>query len=81
MGVNGVSHHIVRDDLEGVLCVLRWLAFTPVRIGDAPPLLPTADPLTRGIGYLPREGAWVGGWVGGVGWGGVGHGELEVHGE
>lgn len=24
MGVNGVSHHVVPDDLEGVKAILRW---------------------------------------------------------
>ena len=56
MGVNGVSHHIVPDDLAGVAAVLRWLAFTPLLVGEAPPLLPTADPVERSIAYVPQPG-------------------------
>ena len=56
MGVNGVSHHIVPDDLAGVAAVLRWLAFTPLLVGEAPPLLPSADPVDRSIAYCPKPG-------------------------
>ena len=56
MGVNGVSHHIVPDDLAGVAAVLRWLAFTPLLVGEAPPLLPSADPVERSIAYAPQPG-------------------------
>lgn len=33
MGVNGVSHHVVGDDLEGVRTLLRLLAFCPPELG------------------------------------------------
>ncbi|EFN59405.1 hypothetical protein CHLNCDRAFT_56737 [Chlorella variabilis] len=56
MGVNGVSHHIVEDDLAGVACVLRWLAYTPARTGEPPAPLPTADPAGRAVDYCPAEG-------------------------
>lgn len=56
MGANGVSHHIVEDDLAGALCVLRWLSYTPARTGEPAVALPTADPADRGIAYLPAEG-------------------------
>ena len=59
MGVNGVSHHIVQDDLAGVAAVLRWLSYTPVLIGDAPPLLPSSDPVDRLIAYRPQEGKYL----------------------
>jgi acetyl-CoA carboxylase/biotin carboxylase 1 len=56
MGQNGVSHHIVEDDLAGVLCVLRWLSYTAARVGESPPRLPTSDPDTRPVSYLVEEG-------------------------
>ncbi len=57
MGANGVSHHIVEDDLAGAACVLRWLAYTPARVGEPAAALPTADPVARHIDYRPGEGA------------------------
>ena len=57
MGANGVSHHVVEDDLAGVLCVLRWLSYTATHTGEAPPPLPTADPDTRPVAYQPPEGS------------------------
>ncbi|PSC75189.1 acetyl-carboxylase 1-like [Micractinium conductrix] len=56
MGANGVSHHIVEDDLAGAAAVLRWLSYTPARFGEPALPLPTADPASRGIGYTPAEG-------------------------
>jgi acetyl-CoA carboxylase/biotin carboxylase 1 len=56
MGANGVSHHIVEDDLAGVACALRWLAYTPARVGEPPLPLPTADPEGRAVEYAPGEG-------------------------
>eukprot|EP00887_Chlorella_sp_A99_P005434 scaffold1.g5434.t1 len=56
MGTNGVSHHVVEDDLAGALCVLRWLSYTAPRVGDAPAPLPTADPVDRPVAYAPGEG-------------------------
>ena len=38
MGVNGVSHHLVADDLEGVHTVLQLLSYVPHEVG-ADPLL------------------------------------------
>lgn len=40
----------------GVLCVLRWLGYTPPHVGDAPLVLPSADPPSRQIAYAPAEG-------------------------
>lgn len=56
MGANGVAHHVVGDDLEGVLAILRWLAYVPACTGEAPPVLATADPLDRPVGYTPAAG-------------------------
>lgn len=56
MGHNGVSHHVVRDDLEGVATVLKLLAFVPADLAGDPPLLPSSDPVTRLVGYAPGPG-------------------------
>ncbi|KAL6777494.1 BCC3 [Auxenochlorella protothecoides x Auxenochlorella symbiontica] len=78
MGANGVSHHVVEDDLAGVAALLRWLAYTPARLGDAPPALPGADPVARAVAYAPAEGerlearAAIAGCEGGDGAGGAG---------
>lgn len=53
MGVNGVSHHIVEDDLAGCMAALQWLAYVPAVLGSLPPTLPTTDPISRAIGYCP----------------------------
>lgn len=55
MGANGVSHHVVEDDLAGVLCMLRWLSYTAARTGEAPPRLPSSDPDTRLVAYAPGD--------------------------
>jgi acetyl-CoA carboxylase/biotin carboxylase 1 len=54
MGVNGISHHLVDDDLEGAVAILRWLSYAAPELaasGRRPLPMPTADPPTRGIGY------------------------------
>ena len=56
MGYNGVSHHIVDDDLEGAKAILQWLSYTAARIGDAPPRLQTADPENRKVEYMVPVG-------------------------
>lgn len=55
MGVNGISHHTVDDDLEGIRCILRWLSYTPPVLGATPLPLPTSDPIDRTIAYCPGE--------------------------
>lgn len=61
MAVNGVSHHVVEDDLAGCAAVLQWLSFVPAVLGSQPPMLATSDPVERSIGYAPRPGvyAWL----------------------
>ena len=56
MGVNGVSHEIVADDLEGATAILHWLSTMPPIQGTSPALLPTSDPLDRSITYCPAPG-------------------------
>ena len=53
MGVNGVSHHIVEDDLAGCTAALHWLAYVPAVLGSLPPTLPSSDPIGRAISYAP----------------------------
>ncbi len=56
MAVNGVSHHVVVDDLEGVRLMLQLLAFAPPQLGAPPQPLLSADPLSRHVAYLPGPG-------------------------
>lgn len=56
MGVNGVSHHVVADDLEGVTAVLHWLSTMPPVVGGVPLTLPSADPTDRPVTYTPGPG-------------------------
>lgn len=53
MAVNGVSHHVVEDDLEGCATVLQWLSYVPSVIGGLPPMLLTSDPVNRAVSYMP----------------------------
>jgi hypothetical protein len=39
-----------------VRALLRWLGYTPAQLGDAPPLLASADPPDRAVGYAPAPG-------------------------
>ena len=55
MGVNGVSHYVVDDDLEGIKTILRWLSYAPPQLGAEPPQLPTSDPVERSVAYLPAS--------------------------
>lgn len=63
MGTNGVSHHIVADDLEGCSTVLKLLSFCPPLLtapgsveAPAHPLLPSSDPVSRAVDYAPGPG-------------------------
>lgn len=60
MAVNGVSHHVVEDDLAGCVAVLQWLAFVPAVLGSQPPTLPSSDPIERPVGYAPMPGVQAG---------------------
>lgn len=53
MAVNGVSHHIVEDDLAGCTAVLQWLAYVPAVLGSHPPTMHSSDPVNRPISYTP----------------------------
>ena len=55
MHPNGVSHLTVGDDVEGVAEVLRWLSFVPRDKWAPPASVPTGDPVSRDIGFLPTK--------------------------
>ena len=56
MAANGVSHHIVEDDLAGVEAMLKWLAFVPATFPGTLPILRSTDPIGRDIEYVPQKG-------------------------
>ena len=57
MSANGVSHHIVEDDLAGAEAMLKWLAFVSATLPGSLPLLRSTDPIGREIEYVPQTGA------------------------
>ena len=56
MAANGVSHHVVEDDLAGVETMLKWLAFVPATFPGTLPVLRSTDPIVRDIEYEPQPG-------------------------
>ena len=56
MGTNGVSHHVVHDDLEGVTRVLEWISYIPARTGEQVPRILTSDDVSRKVAYKPADG-------------------------
>lgn len=59
MAANGVSHHIVEDDLAGVEAMLKWLAFVPATLPGTSPVLRSTDPIGREIEYTPAKGTLI----------------------
>lgn len=55
---NGVSHLTAANDLEGVLSIVRWLAYVPESRGAPLPILPSVDHWDRSIDYTPIKGAY-----------------------
>ncbi|KAH7276946.1 hypothetical protein KP509_39G027900 [Ceratopteris richardii] len=55
MGVNGVTHLIVNDDLEGVSAILKWLSYVPPYVGGPLPCIESADPPERLVEYDPEN--------------------------
>lgn len=53
MGVNGVSHCIATDDLEGIKFILKWLSYTPITIGANLTAMKSLDDTDRTILYVP----------------------------
>lgn len=60
MYANGVSHRVVKDDLEGVQEILQWLSFVPIDYSAAatslPPFLRTRDNPHRSVNWCPQVG-------------------------
>lgn len=54
MGVNGVTHLIVGDDLEGVSAILKWLSYVPPYVGGPLPCIKPSDPPERLVEYNPE---------------------------
>jgi acetyl-CoA carboxylase / biotin carboxylase 1 len=50
---NGVSHLDVHDELKGVVAILRWISYVPVRRHSLLSLLPSVDPVERDVGVVP----------------------------
>ena len=47
MYANGVSHEIVHNDLEGIVSVVKWLAFVPRYRGGPLPILERENDVVR----------------------------------
>lgn len=50
---NGVSHIDVQDDYRGIVAIVQWLSYIPVRKGAIPPTLNMFDPVDREIEFVP----------------------------
>ena len=76
MSSNGVSHIIVKDDLEGVYEIIRWLSYVPVNRNECLPILLSKktdcsdsvyqfcdgdDPRLLLIGNKNKDGKWLSG--------------------
>ncbi|KDE05599.1 acetyl-CoA carboxylase [Microbotryum lychnidis-dioicae p1A1 Lamole] len=55
---NGVSHLTAANDLEGVLSIVKWLAYVPSAKGAPLPISPSVDTWDRAIDYQPIKGAY-----------------------
>lgn len=55
---NGVSHLTAANDLEGVLSIVKWLAFVPEMRGAPLPITLASDHWDRAIDYTPIKGAY-----------------------
>jgi len=58
MHPNGVSHRIVRDDLQGVEEILTWLSYVPRSRGDGLPIVESMDPIKRSNLFVPPSSAY-----------------------
>ncbi|CBZ55747.1 hypothetical protein NCLIV_061720 [Neospora caninum Liverpool] len=56
MHKNGVSHLIVKDDIEGCEAILDWLSYVPEhREGPLPIMVDPTDPVSRPVAYKPAR--------------------------
>ncbi|KAJ8902947.1 hypothetical protein NDN08_006265 [Rhodosorus marinus] len=56
MSPNGVTHQVVKDDVEGVRSILDWLSFVPSSKNGRLPIVEPLDPIDRGVTYSPSRG-------------------------
>lgn len=56
MHPNGVTHIVVKDDVDGIGEVLRWLSYVPNRRGDSLPVIESRDAVDRNIAVRPPSG-------------------------
>ncbi|GBG75894.1 hypothetical protein CBR_g21136 [Chara braunii] len=54
MSANGVVHLTVENDLQGVQAILRWLSYVPPVRGSSLPIVPSTDPISRLVEYVPE---------------------------
>eukprot|EP00445_Apocalathium_hangoei_P043602 CAMPEP_0203975960 /NCGR_PEP_ID=MMETSP0359-20131031/100874_1 /ASSEMBLY_ACC=CAM_ASM_000338 /TAXON_ID=268821 /ORGANISM="Scrippsiella Hangoei, Strain SHTV-5" /LENGTH=2073 /DNA_ID=CAMNT_0050914163 /DNA_START=62 /DNA_END=6283 /DNA_ORIENTATION=+ len=74
---NGVTHELVQNDQDGVEAIVRWLSFVPTNVLALPPMIRSADPVSRKVQFRPTkaaydprhmlggvkvDGSWQGGW-------------------
>ncbi|KAK3798057.1 hypothetical protein RRG08_034617 [Elysia crispata] len=52
---NGVSHAVVPDDFEGIVKILHWLSYMPLKKGGILPVLQMPDPVERQIEFVPTR--------------------------
>eukprot|EP00924_Labyrinthula_sp_SR-Ha-C_P016633 snap_masked-scaffold_6-processed-gene-10.9-mRNA-1 protein AED:0.05 eAED:0.05 QI:0/-1/0/1/-1/1/1/0/2208 len=53
---NGVTHECVRNDLEGVQAIIKWLSYVPKTMKlEALPILPVSDTVDRDVTYDPTN--------------------------
>jgi len=52
---NGVTHELVRNDQDGVVAILRWLAYVPESTISLPPMVKAVDPIDREVQFMPTK--------------------------
>jgi acetyl-CoA carboxylase/biotin carboxylase 1 len=52
---NGITHELVRNDMDGVDAMLRWLAFVPQSVHGLPPRVFSTDPIDRDVVVCPTK--------------------------
>jgi acetyl-CoA carboxylase carboxyltransferase component len=58
MCANGISHVHVSDDLLGVVSILKWLSYVPVRRGAPLPIWPNTDRPDREVEFSPTSAVY-----------------------
>ncbi|XP_014676629.1 PREDICTED: LOW QUALITY PROTEIN: acetyl-CoA carboxylase-like, partial [Priapulus caudatus] len=55
---NGVSHAVVRNDMDGIHLMLRWLSYMPKNMTSGLPIVKSLDPVDREIQFYPPKSAY-----------------------